>query len=182
MMRPRSTLLMTALAALGPASSLLFDIAPRLAWNASASAPTGFYRIHPGRTPRLSDMIFITPPAPLATWMARRHYLPLGVPLLKHVRALPGQTICRSGATVWIEGKAVARALETDRFGRPLPVWTGCHRMRRGQIFLLNAEAPDSLDSRYFGPIGSDGLIGTATPLLTWPSRIGAGAWSRATS
>ena len=181
-MTRRSYLLVTLAALLGSALPLLSDIPPLLAWNASASAPIGFYRIHPGRTPRMGDMIFVEPPIPLATWMARRHYLPLGVPLLKHVGALPGQTVCRSGVTVSVDGKTVARASIRDHLGRPLPEWKGCLRMTRGQIFVLNAQAPDSFDSRYFGPIAIDGIIGTATPLLTRQSENGGFVWNGAKS
>lgn len=59
-----------------------------------------------------------------------------------------------------------ARELARDRAHRPLPVWTGCRTVGRGELFLLNA-ARDSLDGRYFGPLPAAGLIGTAQPLLT---------------
>ena len=53
-----------------------------------------------------------------------------------------------------------------DRKGRELPRWTGCRTLRGGEIFLLNP-APDSLDSRYFGPLPASRLIGRARPILT---------------
>jgi conjugative transfer signal peptidase TraF len=176
-MTVRTYLLVTVSAALGSIVPMLHDIAPRLAWNASASAPIGLYRIHPGRKPRVGEMVLIKLPAPLATWMARRHYLPVGVPLLKHVGALPGQTVCRSGMNIWINGKQQVRALGHDRRGRPLPVWDGCMTIAQDKIFVLNSAAPDSFDSRYFGPIASSGIIGTATPLLTRNGITGAFVW-----
>src|SRR3546814_9338462 len=57
--------------------------APRLLWNASQSAPAGLYRIDPGAAPVVGDWVAIAPPADLAAYMARRNYLPRGVPLLK---------------------------------------------------------------------------------------------------
>lgn len=139
---------------------------PRLLWNASASAPTGLYRLHPGDTPAVGDMVAYWPSPALARFMAQRHYLPVGVPLLKHVAARPGATICRRDAAVTIDGRTVATALAIDSHGRTLPVWRGCRVLRTDQLFLLNP-APDSLDGRYFGPVPASGLIGRATPILT---------------
>jgi len=140
--------------------------APRLLWNASASAPTGLYRVDVGAPPRLGDLVAIAPPPVLATFLAQRGYLPRGVPLLKRVVGLPGALVCRSGVFVTVDGVAVARALPRDRANRPLPAWVGCRLVRRDQLFLVNA-ARNSLDGRYFGPVSARGLIGTAHPLLT---------------
>ncbi|WP_278983799.1 S26 family signal peptidase [Sphingobium yanoikuyae] len=139
---------------------------PRLLWNASASAPIGLYRVHPGESPSHGDMVAFTPPPALARFMAERHYLPVGVPLLKHVAARPGALICRRDAAVTIDGRLVAIAKRADSHGRPLPVWRGCRALRPDELFLLNA-APDSFDGRYFGPVPACGLIGRATPILT---------------
>lgn len=148
------------------AAAAWFSPQPRLLWNASASAPIGLYRLHPGDTPIVGDMVAYRPSPALARFMAGRRYLPVGVPLLKHVAARPGATICRRGAAVTIDGRTVAVAKATDSHGRPLPVWRGCHVLRADQLFLLNT-APDSLDGRYFGPVSASGLIGRATPVLT---------------
>ena len=155
--------------------------APRLLWNASASAPTGLYRIDVGAPPRLGDLVAVAPPPALMTFLSQRGYLPRGVPLLKRVAGLPGALVCRSGVFVTVNGVAVARALPRDRAGRPLPAWTGCRIVGRGQLFLVNA-APGSLDGRYFGPMHGVGLLGVAHPILT---RDAAGAplrWRPATS
>lgn len=140
--------------------------APRLLWNASASAPIGLYSIERDASPRVGDLVAIRPPASLGAYLAARNYLPLGVPLLKRVAALPGARACRSGVFVTVDGRAVARALARDRLGRPLPVWLGCHIVGTHELFLVNA-APDSLDGRYFGPVSAAGLLGTAHPILT---------------
>lgn len=140
--------------------------APRFLWNASASAPTGLYRVYVGAPPRLGDLVAIAPPPALGKFLAQRGYLPRGVPLLKRVAGLPGALACRSGVFVTVDGVAVARALARDRAGRPLPVWTGCRVIGRDQFFLVNA-ARDSLDGRYFGPLSTAGLLGPARPILT---------------
>lgn len=139
---------------------------PWVMWNASASAPVGLYRIREAGSLTLGELVAVTPPSRLARFMAARHYLPMGVPLMKRVAALPGQRICRSGSIITVDGRPVATARARDSIGRPLPQWRGCHQIRAGDLFLLNA-APDSLDGRYFGPLPASGLMGTAQPLLT---------------
>lgn len=138
---------------------------PRLIWNASASVPLGLYRIE-ARTPAPGDLIAIKPPPTVAAWLDRRAYLPLGTPLLKHVAATRGARVCRWGSQISIDGRLAAIARAADRRGRALPRWRGCRTLRQGEIFLLNA-APDSLDSRYFGPLPATGLLGHARPILT---------------
>lgn len=137
-----------------------------LLWNASVSAPIGLYRVNSMARPAVGDMVALAPPPALARFMAERHYLPVGVPLLKHVGARPGALVCRRDRAVTIDGRTVAVARASDSHGLPLPVWRGCRVLRTDELFLLNA-APDSLDSRYFGPIPASGLIGRATPILT---------------
>lgn len=139
---------------------------PRLLWNASASAPIGLYRLHPVRAPAAGDLVAILPPKTLARFMAERHYLPVAVPMLKHLAAGPGSAVCRHGPIVTIGGRVVATARTTDRVGRPLPVWRGCRTVGAREVFLLNPAA-DSMDGRYFGPISAAGLLGRAQPIFT---------------
>lgn len=159
---------------------------PRLIWNASASVPIGLYRVTPADKPEVGEMVVIAPPRDLARYLDERHYLPVGVPLLKHVAATQGMTVCRYGARITIAGQRVATALPRDSHGRILPVWRGCRRVGTHELFLLNA-APDSMDGRYFGVISDAGLLGVASPLfpretakaaLTWHG-LGSGNASR---
>ena len=143
----------------------IVDPLPRFIWNASASAPIGLYRIHPDRDPPTGTLVAVTPPARWSHWMARRGYLPEGVPLLKHVAAKAGQRVCRIGDVVSVDVRPVASARARDGQGRPLPVWQGCRTLGPDEIFLLNPSVPDSLDGRYFGPLPASAVIGRATPL-----------------
>ena len=138
---------------------------PRLLWNASASVPIGFYVIHPAGRLTVGELLAVRPPAPLAQFMAARRYLAFGVPLIKHVAALPGEIVCRSGFTITVNGIAEAQAFDRDARGRKLPVWQGCRTVRSGEVFLMNAGVPDSFDGRYFGPVRDSTIIGSATPL-----------------
>lgn len=144
-------------------------IAPRpwLVWNASASVPVGLYRVLAARDIAVGDLVAVTPPADLATFLAERGALPRGVPMLKHVAALAGATVCRGGAPVLIDGSRAAMALPRDRQGRPLPAWSGCRTLAPGEVFLLNPDAPESLDGRYFGPLPVSAIVARLAPVWT---------------
>lgn len=142
-------------------------VTPRLVWNASASAPVGLYLITPACSYPVGTLVLLEPPGWLAADLAQRQALPSGVPLLKRIAAGPGQTVCRRGAVILIDGAPRARVRLRDRGGRTLPRWTGCRQLGAGTFFFLN-DSPLSLDSRYFGPLPARAVRGTARSLWTW--------------
>ena len=141
--------------------------APKLIWNASASVPIGLYRVRPAVDLHVTELVVVRPSSPLANFLDERGYLPKSVPLLKHILALPGQTVCRTGHTITIDAAAMGEALERDRRGRLLPVWQGCRVIAKGEVFLMNRQSEDSLDGRYFGPLPATTIVGEAAPLWT---------------
>lgn len=154
------------LALIGLATTLDFVIrpAPRLIWNASASAPIGLWTIDPYARFRAGDMVLAHTPESVRSLAAARHYLPANVPLLKRLAARDGDDVCALGYEIFVNGVKVADRRTADRQGRPLPWWSGCELLRDGRVLLL-MDAPDSFDGRYFGPIDEDALIGKAVPL-----------------
>lgn len=158
----------TAVAAAATALTILPAAMPMplaLLWNATASTPVGLYRLQAPGALHDGELVALMPPAPIASFLARGGFLPCGVPLLKHIVALPGQTVCRVGDTVTIDGKAAGVALDSDHLGRPLPRWSGCRTLIQGQVFLMNPAVPDSLDGRYFGSIPASSIVGQAIPV-----------------
>ena len=147
--------------------SVFLHPTPRLIWNASASVPIGLYAVQPAGVLHVTDLVVIRPPEPLASFLADRGYLPKGVPLLKRVLALPGQTVCRTDRTITVDGIAIGEALERDRRGRTLPVWRGCRTVSATEVFLMNWRSEDSLDGRYFGLLPVSSIVGRAEPLWT---------------
>lgn len=145
--------------------SAAIHVAPRLLWNETASVPVGLYRVRPGSALHVGDIAALRLPDRLALLLAKRGYLPFGVPLLKPVAALPGQTVCRTKSAISIDGAHAGDALTSDHRGRPLPVWQGCHRLSPGEIFVMNPTEPRSLDGRYFGPLPESSVIGRAVSL-----------------
>lgn len=138
---------------------------PRLIWNASASVPIGLYAAQPHCTLTVGELVVVRPPEPLASILAAGRYLPRGVPLIKHVGAIPGQSVCRDGAAVSVDGTVQAQAQLRDHAGQLLPTWGGCLKLADSEVFLLNPAEPASLDGRYFGPLPASSVIGRAVPL-----------------
>ena len=155
----------------------LVDPRPRVIWNASASAPIGLYRLHAASDPHTGTLVAVAPPRALAEWMETRGYLPEGVPLLKHVTAKAGQSVCRIRNMVSVDRQPVAVALDRDSRGRPLPVWQGCRILRPDEFLYMNPSVPDSMDGRYFGPLPATTLLGRATPMLTRDTADGPLIW-----
>lgn len=153
------------LGALGLGATIAFPPPPRLLWNVTASAPVGLYLVSPGAKLKRGDMVVARAPHPARLLAARRHYLPMNVPLVKRVTGMPGDIICGRGDRVTLDGKLVARRLQRDSMGRTLPWWEGCEGLLPGRYFLLMDKAPASFDGRYFGPVGEGDIIGKASPL-----------------
>jgi conjugative transfer signal peptidase TraF len=140
---------------------------PRYIWNASHSVPIGLYRLQPVAKLTVMELVAVQPPDLLAAFLDLNGYLPIGLPMLKRVLALPGQTVCRHGLTIAVDGIDVGQAQERDGRGRPLPVWHGCRAIADGDVFVMNWQSADSLDSRYFGPLPASAVIGKAIPIWT---------------
>jgi conjugative transfer signal peptidase TraF len=141
------------------------DRPPLYIWNASASVPVGLYSLRPSNTRYVGELVAVAPPEKLATFLADGGYLPRGVPMLKHVLALPGQTVCRNGPMILVDDIEMGRARERDGRGRLLPTWQGCHLIGTSELFLMNWQSADSLDGRYFGAIPSSAVVARAHPV-----------------
>jgi conjugative transfer signal peptidase TraF len=155
-------------------------ITPRLIWNATASTPTGLYALRATGRLRAMQLVAVRPPEPIVSFLADGGFLPKGVLLLKHVLALPGQTVCRAGPTVAVDGVDVGEARDRDRLGRPLPRWSGCRTLRPDEVFLMNAAVQDSLDGRYFGPFPVTSIVACAVPIWTDEEGDGRFVWRAA--
>lgn len=162
-----ATMLATALSSITLGTSAFVDPPKMLMWNASASAPIGLYLVQSADSLDVTDLVAVAPPPLIAEFMADRGYLPLGVPMMKRVLALPGQTVCRHGFDIIAYGSTIGHARERDNAGRKMPVWQGCRRIGDDELFLMNFDVPDSVDGRYFGPFPRGFVIGRARPVWT---------------
>jgi len=166
MKRPASLPLAATLAGIALVGfSAIAHSQPHLVWNASASAPIGLYRVVSG-APERGDFILVRLPKSIEKLAAIRGYLPAGVPLIKRIAAVAGDDVCAFNGAIIVNGKVVARQRKVDRAGRSLPRWNECRELVQGEFFLLT-KAPDSFDSRYFGPVPSAQVTGRLAPLWT---------------
>ena len=133
---------------------------PYLIWNASKSVPIGWYWIE-HRQPKLHQIAVVKLDGWSQLYAAERGYLPEKVWLLKPVAAEFPSVFCRFGNYVFIDGKLVAKAKKFDRQLRNLPRWKGCLTLKPDELFVI-AGPKNSFDSRYFGPIKLNQVVGVA--------------------
>lgn len=176
-MKRTGLLVATALAAIVVSGPAVTPMPIKLIWNASTSAPIGFYTTASADALEMHALVAVMPPAPLARFMVARSYVGAGAPLLKRVLGLPGQRVCRTGRTVTVDGLEMGEALERDRMGRELLVWGGCRTIAPDELFLMNRGVSDSFDGRYFGPLPAAAVIGRALPLFTDEDGDGRFVW-----
>lgn len=164
--RARKTLAAASIGLVMIGFSAFAKPAPILIWNASASAPVGLYGLGLGAA-RTGDFVLVRMPKMVGQLADQRGYLPRGVPLVKRIAALPGEHVCAFNDAIIIGGRIAARRLETDSKGRPLPWWNECRPLAGDEVFLINGAAPGSFDSRYFGPVPAENIVGRLVPLWT---------------
>ncbi|WP_316192388.1 MULTISPECIES: S26 family signal peptidase [unclassified Bradyrhizobium] len=153
---------------------------PRYIWNLTPSVPRGLYAVEPPRYLHVTTLVVVRPPPPLGSLLDHGGYLPLGVPMLKRIFAVSGQTVCRIGAHINVDGIVAAPARERDGRGRPLPSWQGCHVIGNDEVFLMNWDEPDSFDGRYFGLLPKAAVVARAVPLWTDEAGDGRFVWRAA--
>ena len=85
--------------------------------------------------------------------------------LIKRVIALPGETISSENGHVFIDGRPLEEPyLEAGTLTENLPPTL----VPEGMIFVMGDNRGDSRDSRYFGPIDEDLVVGRAFVRI-WP-------------
>ena len=166
-MKSRTTTILMTFLAVALVLSTMDEATPTFIWNASRSVPIGLYQVQPAGRLAVTELVAVRPPEPLATFLDLNGYLPIGVPMLKRVLALPGQTVCRKELTIFVDEIDMGNALSRDSRGRPLPVWQGCRVVGTDELFLMNWQSENSLDGRYFGFFPSSSVIGKAFPIWT---------------
>jgi conjugative transfer signal peptidase TraF len=161
----------TAIAALGViliAIASGYRVSPKIIYNPSASAPRGWYAIKSPTELHRGDFALVRLPAPIARIADERRYLPRTIPLLKQVGAVAGDRVCERQGFVRVNDVVMARSLLQDGAGRPLIAWNECRLLRDHELFLIGLSNAASFDSRYYGPVSVESVIGVAIPLWTW--------------
>jgi type IV secretory pathway protease TraF len=108
--RPRAVLALSLLGLGLIGLAALARPAPRLVWNASASAPIGLYRVLPANAVR-GDLVLVRTPSSVQPLAAERGYLPATVPLVKRIAAVGGDVICAAADMISVNGRVVGERL-----------------------------------------------------------------------
>jgi conjugative transfer signal peptidase TraF len=150
-----------------------------LAFNSSASMPTGLYLLSPvSQIVRNQLVAGCIPKSDLTDEYAARGYLPKSTDcpsglarILKPVAAIGGDQVRIGEDGVMVNGRLISgsQVRDVDSAGRPLQhLRVGWERqIPKGSCFLLSNYSPRSLDSRYFGIVENGDLVYRARALLT---------------
>jgi conjugative transfer signal peptidase TraF len=91
--------------------------------------------------------------------------------LIKKVVASAGDYVTISPFGVVVNGHSLVNSAPVDRdvYGQQLPrLQLDSYELQRGEVLTMSAYNPRSFDSRYFGVITSNNIIGVLEPVLTW--------------
>ncbi len=146
-----------------------------LRFNSTPSLPEGLWKVTALTGPVQRGQIVSIYPTDTATFKTAlsRRYLSWGLypggygSLLKPVAAIAGDRVAISSDGISINGVLVpnSKALNEDSIGRPMPfLKAGIYTVAPGTVWLVSSH-PHSFDSRYFGPLPTTNIIGTAKPI-----------------
>ena len=101
--------------------------------------------------------------------------------LIKRVVALPGQTIYVNDCRVYVNGKEESQPYLPKGWQDPnseyCTTWTtdlpNPYKVPAGDFFVMGDNRKDSYDSRYWGPLPANYIVGRAFVRMWPPSRLG---------
>jgi len=143
---------------------ILFVEKPKLLlYNHTPSVPVGWY-VYAGREPQRGDLIsFPLPPAAHAYALSRGEST--GFRLLKPVIAVAGDHVRTLNGEFRVNGVSFGPIPVTDVAGRVLPRWQA-NRVLTDDELLVGSTVEHSFDSRFFGPVHANDVLGVYQPLV----------------
>lgn len=142
--------------------------------NVSGSMKEGLY-IGAGHTIHRGDVVAVCLNKQTAEVGLKRGYVLPGTtcesgsaPLIKQVLAMPGDHLVLSNTTIAVNGQTYPYAtLPLDSQGRPLASIPRGDYPHLNGYFLVGTNAPNSWDSRYFGPVNKNQIRYRLVPVWT---------------
>ena len=147
-------------AIIGSTAQIILPPKPVLLYNPSASAAIGWYRLSPDQPLKLGSQVAAFAPDWARELADERGYLPYDYPLIKTVWAVEGDEICYHDLSLSVPKYPDIDLLAQDVLGRDMPVLSGCTTLEEGQYMLLSPDVLTGFDSRYFGPVWLDNILG----------------------
>ncbi len=92
--------------------------------------------------------------------------------LIKRVIALPGESVTARDGSIYIDGKRLKEpylddSVKTYNLDNPVTV-------PDGHVWVMGDNRTNSEDSRFFGPVDADTIVGRAFMIMWPPGRMGA--------
>lgn len=137
-----------------------------IVWNRTPSMPEGFYVRSFGEAPAVGKIIAFPAPPSVVDY-AQKQGATGNLPwLIKPLAAGVGDHVCVTDHLT-INGQTIAPVFDTAPDGMPLPRWRECRVLADGEWFAYAPRRPDSLDSRYYGPVRDADVIGVFLAVWT---------------
>lgn len=157
---------------------IVFPPKPVLLYNPSYSAQVGWYKLTTHEPPIFGSQVAAYPPEWARKLADERGYLPYDYPLIKTVWAVEGDEVCYHKTSVSVPKRADIAVQLRDALGRDMPALSDCHVLKSGQYMLLSPDVQSGFDSRYFGPVGLENIVGQVEYLgnsknLKLPEKVG---------
>lgn len=130
-------------------------------YQSSSSMPKGFYFVEPVKQIHRLDRVLFYPPEKFLKFAKYHHWIPHGGLLMKYVMAMPGDMVCKKNGFFWIRHRKIGKVYRYYAPQKLLPSRPFCGILKNNQYLLVSTKNPHSFDSRYFGPIDRQSIIGT---------------------
>ena len=125
----------------------------------------GFYFVRPVKHLMRNEIVIFYPPKKAKQLLIKNNWSPKSGLLIKHVMAIPDDTVCYQRNSLWINHKNIAPIYHFYAKGKRLPQYHFCGRLPKDEYLLISTKVKKSFDSRYFGPINKRMILGRATRL-----------------
>ena len=142
------------------------EVGPLATWNHTPSLPEGLYVRAIVAEPAVGQIVAFPVPDAALDYARRRGGRGDATLFLKPLAAGPGDHVCVTDHLA-INGRVVAPVLASGPDGVPLPRWDGCRVLATGEWFAYAPRIPNSMDSRYYGPVRDADIIGVFRPVWT---------------
>jgi len=135
---------------------------PHLLYNPSESARVGWYRIEKSSSLSVGDEVVAYLPEEARELADARNYLPRDIPVIKTIGGGAGEQYCIHDGQLQIEDRHPLSILPFDSQGRAMPeLPDGCVEISDGHVLLISEQTYQSFDSRYFGQVDLQDVVGT---------------------
>jgi len=144
------------------AGSQFIQSDPHLLYNPSESARIGWYSIEKSPNFNLGDEVAAFLPEDARELADTRNYLPKDIPVIKTIGGVAGEQYCIHDGQLQIEDRHPLSILPFDSQGRAMPeLPDGCVEISDGHVLLISEQTYRSFDSRYFGQVDLQDVVGT---------------------